>query len=241
MVETVSSTASFTLAIDELIEEALDMIALEGDQDLRKDGYSVYEARSARRSLNLLMIDLTNKEYPLGHLELRELSLEAEISEYELDDDVLAILDLNYKYGGVNSVEVPIKPLSPFDYFNIVNKEIESKKPSVYCFDRTSSPPKIKVWPVPVAGDPEPGTLTYWAVRRHKDITKNYQLVDLNYRYLPALSAGLAYFMGLKKPGLPLDRLTYIKQEYLERLESAFMEDRDRVDLVIVPDTKRRR
>lgn len=239
MPETVATTASFTLAIDELIEEALDMIAVDGDQLASKDGYSTYEARSARRSLNLLLIDLTNKEYPLGHLEQRTLTLVAGQSEYDLDDDVLAILDLNFKDS--DGIEVPVRALSPFDYFNLTNKAIENNRPSSYCFDRTTTPPTLRVWPVPSATNPTPGELTYWAIRRHKDITKSYQLVDLNYRYMPALSAGLAYFMGLKKPGLSLDRLATIKQEYVDRLEAAFMEDRDRIDLVIVPDIKRRR
>lgn len=239
MSETVASTASFTLAIDELIEEALDMIAVEGEQMASKDGYSTYEARSARRSLNLLLIDLTNREYPLGHLEQRTLTLVAGQDEYNLATDALAILDLNYK--DANGIEVPVRAMSPFDYFNLTNKAIENTRPSAYCFDRTSSTPKIRVWPVPLTGGSDLGELTYWVIRRHKDITKSYQLVDLNYRYLPALSAGLAYFMGLKKPTLDLDRLATIKQEYQDRLEAAFMEDRDRIDLVIVPDIKRRR
>lgn len=237
MTETVATTTSFTLAVDELIEEALDMVNVEGDQTSSKDGYSVYEARSARRSLNLLLIDLTNKEYPLGHLEQREVTLVAGQSEYNLGTDVLAILDLNYK--DANNIETPLKATSPFDYFNITQKEAESNRPSTYCFDRTSSTPKIRVWPTPTTGGTSLGKLTYWAMRRHKDVTKSYQLVDLNYRYFPALVAGLAYFMGLKKPNLSLDRLTYIKQEYESRLESAFMEDRDRVDLVIIPDIRR--
>ena len=240
MTETISSTTSFTLAVDELIEEALNMITVEGEQQTLRDGYSVYEARSARRSLNLLLIDLTNKEYPLGHLEERTLNLVAGQAEYDLGSDVLAILDLNFK-DGISGVELPVKSLSPFDYFNITQKTTENNKPAVYCFDRTTSIPKLRVWPVPLSSSATPGQIKYWAIRRHKDITKSYQLVDLNYRYLPALSAGLAYFMGLKKPTLSLDRLATIKQEYVDRLESAFMEDRDRVDLVIVPDIKRRR
>lgn len=239
MPEVIATTNTFTLAVDELIEEALDMISVEGEQNVRRDGYSMYEARSARRSLNLLLIDLTNKEFPLGHLEQRSLTLLPGISEYELASDVLAILDINYH--SPQGIDTPLSTQSPFDFFNIANKETKSNKPSVYCFDRTTSPPKMRVWPVPSVNNPTPGSIKYWAIRRHKDVTKSYQLVDLNYRYMPALSAGLAYFMGLKKPTLPLDRLATIKQEYVDRLDSAFMEDRDRVDLIIVPDNQRRR
>jgi len=239
MPEVISTTNTFTLAVDELIEEALDMISVEGEQNTIRDGYSVYEARSARRSLNLLLIDLTNKEFPLGHLEERTLTLQAGISEYDLASDVLAILDLNYR--SPSGIDTPMSVQSPFDFFNIADKTTESNKPSVYCFDRTTSPPKMRVWPVPSTNNPTPGTIKYWAIRRHKDVTKSYQLVDLNYRYMPALSAGLAYFMGLKKPTLGLDRLQIIKQEYTERLDSAFAEDRDRVDLIVVPDIQRRR
>jgi len=198
MPESVSTTTNFTLAVDDLIEEALDMISVEGAQNVLRDGYSVYETRSARRSLNLLLIDLSNREYPLGHLEQRELQLQPGVSEYQLGEDLLGILDLNYR--SPDNIDTPVNNQSPFDFFNIADKQVESNKPSVYCFDRTTTPPTMRVWPVPSSTNPTPGKITYWAIRRHKDVTKSYQLVDLNYRYLPALSAGLAYFMGLKKP-----------------------------------------
>jgi hypothetical protein len=56
------------------------------------------------------------------------------------------------------------------------------------------------------------------------------------YRYLPALSMGLAYFMSFKKTGIPLEYVDRLKMEYEERLTRAFYEDRDHNDLWVYPD-----
>lgn len=223
MAETVSSTVSFTLAVDEVIEEALDMIGGEHT--------SAYDSRSARRSLNLLLTDLSNREYPLAHLEQRSLSLLPNISSYTLESDVLGILDLNFKNS--DGVETQIAYQSPFDFFNIAEKTETGNQPAVYTLQTNTIPAVLKVWPVPI----ESGTsLEYWVMRRHKDVTKSYELVDLSYRYLPALTMGLAYFMSFKRPGLDPMTVDRIAAEYERRLELAFSQDRERSDFQVYPD-----
>lgn len=226
MPESVSTTSTFNLPVDEMIEEAMD--TLYGEHT------SGYDARSARRSLNLLLIDLQNREFPLGHLEQRTLDLTADEPEYELDEDVLAIIDLNFVDEDGNEVQLTSE--SFLDYFNRTNKDT-SGKPSLYAFDPTGDTPKLFLYPAPSDTD---YTLKYWVVRKHKDVTKSYQLVDMQQKYLPALSMGLAYFMSFKRDGIAPDKIERIFNEYETRLERAFATDRDRVDFIVYPDVSLR-
>lgn len=224
MPEALASTTSFNLPVDEILEEAFDI--------LKGEYTNGYDMRSARRSLNLLLIDLVNREYPLAHLEKNSVTLVEDQADYTLDSDIIGVLDVNFKTS--DNVEIQLLPTSLFDYFNIPTKTTEGS-PTTYAFDRTTSPAKLSIWPVPDSSAAA-GTLEYWGMRRHKDITKSYQLADVNYRYLPALSMGLAYFMSFKKEGIEADKVQRIYEEYEMRLDRAFLEDRERVDFWVYPD-----
>ncbi len=223
MPETVSTTTNFNLPIDEIIEEAMDIVYGEHTNG--------YDARSLRRSLNLLMIDLQNREIPLAHLEERSLTLSPNETEYELDVDTWGILEANVLE--TNGYETPLDKISPFEYFNIANKQDVATRPSVFAFENTGiGVPKIKVWPV----ISESGLiLKYWVMRKHKDITASYQLLDITSRYLPAVTMGLAYFLCFKKNDIPVDKKQDIMSEYEARLARAFAMDRDRVDMSVYP------
>jgi hypothetical protein len=220
MTESVSTTTVFQLPIDEIIQEAIDTLGGENQ--------SGYDTVSAIRSLNLLLIDLSNRGYPLGHLEKRSISFVVGQSEYTLGADVLAIVDANFKD---SNNESPMANLAFLDYFNLSNKDTRGR-PSQYCFDRTTDPPKLRVYPTP---DQTGTSFDYWVVRRHKDINKLYQIPDLSHRYLPAITMGLSYFLAFKKQGVDPSYITFLKTEYTDRLEAAFMEDSDHFDFVVYP------
>ena len=46
---------------------------------------------------------------------------------------------------------------------------------------------------------------------------------------------GLAYYMGIKRPNVPADRLTFLKANYEELLSAAQLEDRERTSLFVKP------
>ena len=69
-----------------------------------------------------------------------------------------------------------------------------------------------------------------------EDVDKSaFQNADVSRRFLPCLTAGLAYFMGMKRPGVDAGRIQMVKQEYEERLARAMEEDRERVSIFIKP------
>jgi hypothetical protein len=58
---------------------------------------------------------------------------------------------------------------------------------------------------------------------------------DVPFRFLPCLIYGLAYHMGIKRPGVPGDRISFLKGVYEEALQNAMEEDRERASFRAVP------
>jgi hypothetical protein len=58
--------------------------------------------------------------------------------------------------------------------------------------------------------------------------------MDIPFRFLPCLTAGLAYYLALKVPGA-MDRLTVLKAQYDEAWEFAASEDREKAADRLVP------
>jgi hypothetical protein len=58
--------------------------------------------------------------------------------------------------------------------------------------------------------------------------------MDIPFRFLPCLIAGLAYYMALKIPGADI-RLPVLKQQYDEAWELAAYEDHEKAALRLVP------
>lgn len=221
MPEIVSTVSTFNLPVDELIQEAYDHLGGEYT--------SGYDAISARRSLNLLLQDMMTRGYPLIQTENRSLTLVAGINEYSLGTDVLSIIDANFV--NEDGLEIPLKAQSIFDYFSMSNKDQEGTSVSQYAFDRSSSAPTLFVYPTPSVAT----SINYWCVKKPKSVTASYQLVDVAARYLPAMVFGLAFFLGMKKPMFPMDRLQKLEDLYASHLERAFDEDREKGDIQFYP------
>lgn len=95
--------------------------------------------------------------------------------------------------------------------------------------------PCINIWPTP---NP-PGNqylFVYWRMKRLQDAGSNgtYEQ-DIPFRLLPALVAGLAYYLSVKLPEVDTNRIAFLKQEYEEQWQLAAEEDRDTSPLRIVP------
>ena len=46
---------------------------------------------------------------------------------------------------------------------------------------------------------------------------------------------GLSYYMSIKRPGVPADRIQFLKLNYEELLARAMQEDRQRASMHVVP------
>ena len=76
--------------------------------------------------------------------------------------------------------------------------------------------------------------LKYWRMRRIEDAGSGIQTADVNFRFLPCLVAGLAYYIAQKDPEL-MPRIPMLQTEYERQFELAAGEDREKATLSLVP------
>lgn len=92
--------------------------------------------------------------------------------------------------------------------------------------------PCVTVWPVPDGS--QTYTFAYWRMRRVQDAGNGVQTGDMNFRFLPACAAGLAYHIAMKVPDL-MPRLDMLKAAYDEQFNLAAGEDREKAAVRFVP------
>ena len=90
----------------------------------------------------------------------------------------------------------------------------------------------ITVWPTPNPG--QTYQFVYWRMRRVQDAGNGINTMDVPFRFLPCLAAGLAYYIALKVPN-GIQRLDILKQQYDEAWQNAANEDQDKAAVRFVP------
>jgi hypothetical protein len=112
-----TGTSSFNLTLNEIIEESFERAG----KELR----SGYDFRTARRSLNLLLIEFANKGINLWTIEQNQLVMNTGQAIYPLPLDTIDILDAvtrQYNGGQLNQSDINISRISESTYITIPNK-----------------------------------------------------------------------------------------------------------------------
>ena len=243
----IDTTASFSPDIGEIVEEAYERAGLE----LR----SGYDLRTARRSLNFLMLEWQNKGLNLWTVEEASsadsnapapINLEKGTATYNIADDTIGLLDvvIRTNWGNVSTQnDFLMSRISEPTYATIPNK-LNQGQPLQYYFDRkqiqsynstspTTQYSTITVWPVP--DEDSKYRIYYWRVARippiGKDASSTAPIPD---RFLPAMVSGLAYQIATKRPEA-MDRVPFLKQQYDEIFREAAEEDRVKTSARFVP------
>ena len=218
----VSGTTAFDLDIVELIEEAYEQAGIEA-----RTGYDM---RTARRSLDLLFIEWGNKGYNLWTIEEGSQALTASDGSYQLDADLIDLVEFVIRTSDDRDTSLSRVPLAL--HANRNNKTQEGRPNQIYV-DRQRTGPIVNLWPLP---DTSEYTLVYWALRRINDAGNFTNTVDTPFRFLPAVTAGLAHKLaGKKKPG-DTGLITRLKVEAEQLFKEATEEDRDRSDVQVFPE-----
>jgi hypothetical protein len=74
----------------------------------------------------------------------------------------------------------------------------------------------------------------YWRLRRIQNAGEGVNTMDMPFRFIPCMVAGLAYYLALKVPGA-MERLQVLKMQYDEAWEMASGEDREKAAVRFVP------
>jgi hypothetical protein len=92
--------------------------------------------------------------------------------------------------------------------------------------------PAITVWLTP--DNSQTYQFVYWRLRRVQDAGAGIQTADMNFRFLPCVVSGLAYYIAMKVPELA-ERLPMLKAAYDEQFDLAAGEDREKAAVRFVP------
>lgn len=221
---TTSGTTDFILDFTEIAEEAFERAG----REMR----SGYDLRTARRSMNLLMIEWQNRGINLFTVEQGSQVLTPGTATYNLPADTIDLLEHVVRTGtGQNQQDLSISRISVSTYATIPNKTATGRPIQVW-IERLRDNPKVTLWPVPDTA--QPYTLVYWRLRRIQDAGSGVQTPDVNFRFFPCLVAGLAYYIAMKMPDLG-DRVQLLKAEYDEQFNLAAGEDREKAPVRFVP------
>ena len=220
-----SGTTAFSPDFPELVEEAFERAGAE----LR----SGYDLRTARRSLNLLFADWGNRGVNLWTIDSGTLNLLPGTATYVLPVDTVDLIDHVIRTGAGSSstqADLTCNRISSSTYATIPNK-LSPGRPLQVWVQRFETP-QVTIWPVPDTA--QTYQFVYWRLRRIQDAGNGANTPDVPFRFLPALVAGLAYYLALKVPG-GLDRLDVLKAQYDESWQLASDEDREKATLRWVP------
>lgn len=92
--------------------------------------------------------------------------------------------------------------------------------------------PAVTVWPTP--DNSQSYQFVYWRLRRVQDAGAGVETADMNFRFLPCVVSGLAYYIAMKVPELA-PRLPMLKEVYEEQFNMAAGEDREKAAVRFVP------
>jgi hypothetical protein len=92
--------------------------------------------------------------------------------------------------------------------------------------------PAVTVWPTP--DNAQQYTFVYWRLRRTQDAGGGVNIMDVPFRFIPCMAAGLAYYIAGKTPQ-GTQRIGMLKSQYDEAWEMAAYEDHEKAALRLVP------
>ena len=213
---TVSGSTDFELDVAEYIEEAFERCGLEA-----RTGYDL---RTAKRSLNLMFADWANRGLNQWTIKQRTITAVESDGDYTLDGDVIDILSAVVRRSGT---DYTIDRISRDEYLAIPTKTTTGRITQFFV-DRQIMP-VLKVWPVP---DNSTDVIVYDCLTRIDDADTQTNTMDVPFRFYPCLSAGLAYYIALKRAP---ERVQMLKAVYEEEMRRAIDEDRDRASFQITP------
>ena len=213
---TTSGSRDFNLDVGEVVEEAYERCGLEV-----RTGY---DAKTARRSLNLMFADWANRGLNLWTVNQGTVTLTQGQGQETLSSDIVDLLEVVLRRG---STDYTVQRISRGEYVTLPDKTTQGRT-SQYYFDRQITP-ILNLWAVPENSTDQ---IIYYYVRRIQDADTLVNTTDLPFRFYPCMVAGLAYYIAMKRAP---ERLQLLKVVYEEEFQRAADEDEDRVPLKLQP------
>ena len=235
MANTTSGTTTFEkgFSISDIIEESYERIGIQG--------VSGYQLKGARRSLNIMFQEWANRGlhyWEVGNNSITLVDGQATYTIYRSTDDgtsdataIYGVDDiLEASYRNASNVDTPLTKINRSTYQALANKTSEGT-PSQYFVQRFIDKITITLYLTP--GSTEAGKfLNFYYVSRIQDAGAYTNDVDVPYRFVPCMIAGLAYYLGIK---FAPERVQMLKMLYEDELNRALTEDGSSSSSYITP------
>ena len=242
MANTTSGTTTFdkTFAIDEIIEDAFERIGLRN--------VAGYQLKSARRSLNSLFQEWGNRGIHYWEIDELDLDLIEGQAEYKFfrasSDGTSATSTPNGVYGISDILEAQLRsnrtqttqsdsPMTKVDrstYAGFSNK-LSKGTPNQYFVQRFVDHVSIQIYPTPDSTNSSKD-MHFFFIKRIQDAGDYTNATDVPFRFVPCMTAGLAYYLAQKYAP---ERLQAMKLFYEDELARALAEDGSASSTYITP------
>ena len=218
-----SGSSNFEPDVAEYIEEAFERCGLE-----YRTGY---DGVTVRRSLNLLFADWANRGLNQWTVTNSTTTLSKSDQFLDLTSTTIDVLDVILRRTeNSETTDIQMNQISRSAYWNIPNKDTEAR-PSQWFLDKQITP-RLYIWP---AAENSTDQVIINRLVRIEDADAGVNTADVPFRFFPCLSAGLAYYIALKRAP---DRVQLLKTLYEEEFARAADQDESRASLMIAPNLR---
>jgi hypothetical protein len=220
---TTSGTYAFSLDLSDIIEDAYERVG--------EEFHGGHQYRSARRSLDLLFLEWQNRGLNLWKIKQGTETMVAGTAAYALSAERLDIIEATMRTGtGTDQTDLFMERISVSNYSQIANKNTTGQ-PTQFWIEQAPSGITVNMWPVP----DKTYTFVYYYMELIQDTGDNAaNTVDVPTRFLPSLTAGLAYYLALKTPRA-IQAIPVIKGAYEEQINLAMDSAREKSSLHLTP------
>ena len=237
MANVTSGTTTFEkgFSISDIVEEAFERIGIQG--------VSGYQLKGARRSLNILFQEWSNRGLHYWEVKNNLITLvdgQAVYTMYRSTADgtsdataVYGVDDiLEASYRNASSVDTPLTKINRSAYQSLSNKTSEGQ-PTQYFVQRFIDKVTITLYLTP-GSDQAGNFINYYYASRIQDAGAYTNDADVPYRFVPCMVAGLAYYLAVK---FSPERIQPLKLLYEDELARALEEDGSSSSSFITPKT----
>tara|TARA_Y100001937_G_scaffold78649_1_gene106638 strand:+ start:284 stop:1012 length:729 start_codon:yes stop_codon:yes gene_type:complete len=237
MANTTSGTTTFEkgFSIAHIVEEAYERIGIQG--------VSGYQLKGARRSLNILFQEWSNRGLHYWEIANNNITLVNNQSVYTMfrsaadgASDATAVFGvedvLEASFRNSDNIDFPLTKINRSAYQALSNKT-STGQPTQYYVQRLIDRVTITLYLTP--GTNEAGKkINYYYAKRIQDAGDYTNDADVPYRFVPCMLAGLSYYLAIK---FAPDRVQVLKMLYEDELQRALEEDGSSSSSFITPKT----
>ena len=179
------------------------------------------ELISARRGLDYLLTDLQNKNVLLHKIETTVVPVSASVSSLSFGPSISDVLVASIR---TSSTDIIIER-DGYERWAEIPTKSQTGRPVRYWWDRRRDSNTMNLWPLP----DQTYTVVLTIQKNAENTLRAFDNIDVPRRFLPAVTYGLAYWIGLRRGNrVDANRLTLLRAEYERAVRDAMREDRER-------------